>query len=187
LRLYIAEISIRDKIITIVKKYNLLNIILYIHNKMITVDIFNLSLFLDNMIKNNNDCKNNYDEFYLNMMPNVSIDKYLKRLVKYLNCDCEIIILALIYVDKLIDRSEIKINKYNAHKIILMSIAMASKYIDDNCQTNKYISSIGGISCEEFNKLELKFLNLLNYNLFVYDDIFDNYKRAMLRRKLLLF
>lgn len=50
---------------------------------------------------------------------------------------------------------------------IIVSIMVAIKYYDDEYYKNEYYAKVGGLSLKEINKLEMEFLDMLNYELFI--------------------
>lgn len=60
-----------------------------------------------------------------------------------------------------------------------MSIAIAAKFYDEKYFTNQYYAKVGGISLKEFNCLEVEFLTMINYKLYVEDQIFIQYREKL--------
>lgn len=52
---------------------------------------------------------------------------------------------------------------------------LAAKYYDDFYYKNQYYAKIGGISKDEINKLEIEFVKMLGYNMFVEESLFRMY------------
>ena len=57
---------------------------------------------------------------------------------------------------------------------LMSSLLVASKYLDDFYCMNTYFASLGGISVENLNDLELKICFLLNFDLSVSKEEFDS-------------
>jgi hypothetical protein len=57
-----------------------------------------------------------------------------------------------------------------------VSSVIALKYNEDDIYSNKYYASVGGISMKELYALEVEFLKLINYSLFISDDLYEKYK-----------
>ena len=57
---------------------------------------------------------------------------------------------------------------------------IAAKFFDEEYFPNSFYSKIGGITLDDMNKLEIEFLNLIDYKLFVDEEMFFNYKEKML-------
>ncbi|KAF2069360.1 hypothetical protein CYY_009322 [Polysphondylium violaceum] len=98
-------------------------------------------------------------------IPKISVADYLVRLVKFSPCSKECFIMIIVYIDRIISKAGFIINSYNIHRLLITSILVASKYIDDIFYNNEYYSQIGGISRNELNRLEISFLNLLQFDL----------------------
>lgn len=57
---------------------------------------------------------------------------------------------------------------------------IAAKFFDDVFYSNSFYASVGGIRTKEINLLELQFLTLLDYNLYVTPREYDQYLRNVL-------
>ena len=105
----------------------------------------------------------------------LSIKKYLLRLVKYTQVESSTLIAMLIYIDRLCEINDFTINSLNIYKIIFSSLVLAIKYNEEVIFDNKFFARIGGISLSEMNFLEIVYLNLINFKLYVSDEIFETY------------
>ena len=107
--------------------------------------------------------------------PPISVTAYLARIQKYANCSDSCFVVALIYVDRLIELRNIVLTSLNVHRIIITSILLATKSLDDVSFNNSYFAKLGGISSKEINLLECEFLCLVNYSLYVHPEAYDKY------------
>lgn len=57
---------------------------------------------------------------------------------------------------------------------------VAAKFFDEEYFSNSFYAKIGGISLEDMNRLEVEFLNLIDYKLYVEEKIFYQYQEKML-------
>lgn len=104
--------------------------------------------------------------FYSKIIPDINIRDYYNRLYNYINCDSYIYIVSLSYIDRYINNNpSISINIYTIHRLIMTSVIIALKYVEDNIYNNKYYSDVGGIELKEINKLEIEMLKGLNFDL----------------------
>ena len=71
------------------------------------------------------------------------------------------------------------LNKYNIHRILISSILVAIKYNEDQIYDNVYFSKVAGVPVSELNYLERKFLEIINYDLFVSDELFKKYNNYL--------
>lgn len=161
----------------------------YILDNSLTIEnkiderIKTISLILERLIRNNsskNDCLNNLTEVFNNEeVPEISLYNYLMRIKKYTKCEENTLILSLIYLDK-ICLKKINLSINNIYKFLFTSILLAIKFNEDRIYKNNYYAYILGISPIELNLMEKNFLELLEYQLFVKDNVFNTYKKALL-------
>jgi len=119
--------------------------------------------------------------FHALQPPQITIEFYLKRIARYSNCSEECFVLALIYIDRLIGKDEnFLVNSLNVHRLLITSIMLGAKFFDDHYFNNEYFSKIGGVSLEEINLLEIEFLFMISFDLFVETDMYESYKMKLL-------
>ena len=111
--------------------------------------------------------------------PQVTIQRYLSRIVKYANPEPSSIIMCLIYIDKLCESTNIQLTNLNVHRLILSCIVLAIKFNEDDYYSNEVYAKIGGISLDELNKLEINTLTLLNYNACIDSYLYSNYENQL--------
>lgn len=111
--------------------------------------------------------------------PSITLEKYLRRISKYLKCSTETFVLAFAYIERLVEKVNLQITPLNEHRLVLMAIRVASKYLDDKHYDNKYFSEIGGIKKSELNFLELAFSYALAFRLYVSTDQFQEVSRRL--------
>ena len=132
---------------------------------------------IDSNSKNENENENKNDIFETKGIPDISLYEYLIRIISYSNCEENTLILSLIYIDKI---SKIKqLNKFNIYKILFTSILISLKFYEDEIFTNSYYSQIAGVSEKELIIMEYDFFILLNFNLFIKEEIFNTFKKAL--------
>lgn len=56
------------------------------------------------------------------------------------------------------------------------ALVIAIKYFDDSYYENVYYSKLAGISNKELNGLEIEFLNLIDYSLYISPKQFFTYR-----------
>jgi len=105
--------------------------------------------------------------------PRISLHDYIERVHYLMHCSPECFILARIYLDRI--SSLYTIDQCSAHRSLLLSLVVAAKFQDDQFCKNSYYAKVGGISVEELNELETLFLQLLDYHLWVEEDVFTTY------------
>ena len=138
-----------------------------------------ISSTLQRIIKDNKRQKKSQKEF--NKIFNnsgereISIFDYLSRIHKYSLINDSTLVISLIYIDRICKNKGVKLTKNNIHRILFSSILTSIKFNEDKIYPNSFYSKISGISVKELNKLESEFLKLIDFKLFIPDEIYDLY------------
>ena len=147
--------------------------------------INNISSLLNSVIEENKNLKNYREKisqqkkliFYLEDIPLISIKDYLNRIQSITKVEDNTLILSLIYIDKICEKTSIILSEYNMHKILFTSILVAIKFNEDLYYKNKDYAKVAGVSTKELNKMEREFLRLIKFETYVNKQIFDKYKK----------
>jgi len=136
-----------------------------------------LSCIIDRLVKTNNDFPDwqNVSKFHASKPPTISIFDYFERIRKYASCSPESFILALIYIDRLIQINNFALTTLNVHRVIISSVLIAAKFFDDHFYNNEYFARVGGVPCSEINSLEVEFLFKINFSLHVTSELYLKY------------
>ncbi|EGG19840.1 cyclin-related 2 family protein [Cavenderia fasciculata] len=67
--------------------------------------------------------------------------------------------------------------------ILITTLVISTKYLDDIFYNNEFYSQVGGINLKEMNKLELDFLNLVKFNAVCDDQVFAEYSNCIQETK----
>ena len=142
-----------------------------------------ISLTLSTIIKENKKLPN-YKEILMKQskmifsskaIPNISIYDYLIRIQTYSLIEKSTLILSLIYIDRLCQNCKLTLTFYNIHRILFAAILIAIKYNEDNFYDNKYYAEIAGVKLKELKLIEYQFVELVDFNMYVSDEIFNKY------------
>ncbi|KAF8412922.1 hypothetical protein HHK36_000894 [Tetracentron sinense] len=118
--------------------------------------------------------------------PTISIQTYLERIFKYANCSPSCYVVAYVYLDRFAQRQpSLPINSFNVHRLLITSVLVSAKFMDDMYYNNAYYAKVGGISTTEMNFLEVDFLFGLSFNLNVTPPTFHTYC-SYLQKEMLL-
>ena len=125
--------------------------------------------------------KSNKDfHFTVLMQPGLSLLNYLKRILHFLKLDFSTLIIAMIYIDR-ICKEKVFLNEFNIHRIMIIAIYIAYIYNEDKKYDNNYLSLVSGMSKDEIITLEEDFLELIEFKLFVNDEIYFLYQDYILK------
>ena len=118
--------------------------------------------------------------FLSKKVPAITIKNYLERLIKYTKIESTTLVLILIFIDRVCDINKIRLNYFNIHKLIIASMLVSIKYNEDDYFSNEFYAKVGGIRMTEMNKLEYEFLSLIEFNLFVNEEVFNKYNTYLI-------
>eukprot|EP01012_Entosiphon_sulcatum_P028994 TRINITY_DN35210_c0_g1_i1.p1 TRINITY_DN35210_c0_g1~~TRINITY_DN35210_c0_g1_i1.p1 ORF type:complete len:186 (-),score=29.57 TRINITY_DN35210_c0_g1_i1:83-640(-) len=126
-------------------------------------------------------CAEGLQIFTAARVPPVGIGEYVQRIAKYAYCSPECFVFALVYLDRLIaQNANCTLTPYNVHRLLITSVLLAAKARDDTYYSNAYYSAIGGISNAEMNRLEISFLTMIGFNLFVAPELYAQYRSQLM-------
>lgn len=78
-----------------------------------------------------------YACFYARAIPNIDIEAYLVRILKYCPCANECFLSLLVYFDRMSRNSSgLRIDSFNIHRLVITGIMIASKFFSDVFYTN---------------------------------------------------
>jgi len=132
----------------------------------------------ENIIKFTNEStesKNKTETFSAKKIPGISLENYLTRILKYSNIEESTLIISLIYLDRICEKSMVKLSKLNIHRLLITSILVAIKFNEDDYFSNQHYAKVGGITIDELNTLEENFIDALEWETWVYVDIYEKY------------
>ncbi|KAK2952535.1 putative Cyclin [Blattamonas nauphoetae] len=92
---------------------------------------------------------------------------FLDIIMYGMNCSPFCFVYALIYIEKLQKSGALFLTSQCAHSLILTAAVISAKYLDDHYYFNSHYSYLACIPYQDLNKMELQFLFLLHYNLYM--------------------
>ncbi|KAL6339632.1 hypothetical protein AAG906_034717 [Vitis piasezkii] len=113
--------------------------------------------------------------FHGSRAPTLSVRQYIDRIFKYSGCSPSCFVVAHIYVDRFLQHTDAHLTSLNVHRLLITSVMVAAKFIDDAFFNNAYYAKVGGVSTAELNRLEMKFLFSLDFRLQVTVETFRSY------------
>jgi len=119
-------------------------------------------------------------KFHAQRPPAINLADYLHRISKYALCSGECFVLALVYIDRIIQQNPtFVVNSLNIHRLLITSVMLAAKFFDDQYFNNAYYAKVGGVPAPEMNTLEVEFLFMTNFSLFVTTDTYRQYYQEL--------
>jgi len=119
--------------------------------------------------------------FHSRTPPAISVFEYLKRIARFAYVDKCCLLMILIYIDRICERSGLVISTLTVHRIVIATVVVAIKAVCDNYHTNTHYARVGGLSIQELNALELEALFLLDWQLTVTPERLQHYYTNLVR------
>ena len=146
-----------DNLINIENLINIQDIINYI-----TTNI--LSIIQKNKHMKKKPSKGINEPLYSKLIPVLTLEQYLVRIIKYTEVEKNTLITAYLYIIKLIKKENFILSINNIYRLLLGSVVLAKKVLEDIKYKNSFYCEIGGMSVLEFNKIEYSLFTRLNFD-----------------------
>ena len=144
-------------------------------NKKTNISFSISGLVLELTKANSNIEHNPKDPFSAKKIPGIPIDYYIERIKKYSGIEESTLVLTLIHCDRICGLTDTILNPHNIHRLFMSCCLLAIKYNEDCFYSNEYYARVGGVDLKEINDLERCCIQLLNFDLYVNDEIYEKY------------
>ena len=115
----------------------------------------------------------------LSNLDNYEFEKLFRFCVKILKINDNLLVLIMMYIDKIVENGNFILCEKNINKLFYTCLMITQKYYEDNSYNNKSYAKFVGISCEELLQMEIEFMNMINFKLFIKDEDFEKYKQKI--------
>mmetsp|Transcript_88880 Transcript_88880/g.248773 ORF Transcript_88880/g.248773 Transcript_88880/m.248773 type:complete len:282 (+) Transcript_88880:86-931(+) len=114
--------------------------------------------------------------FHCANVPRISIKDYLARIATYYYCSDACLVLSMIYVDRLLQMHDgFVVSSLNIHRLMAVSVMVAAKFHDELFYSNGYYAKVAGVHLAELNRMEVKFMVMLQWRLYVSPAQYEAY------------
>ncbi|KAI8910940.1 cyclin-domain-containing protein, partial [Gorgonomyces haynaldii] len=122
--------------------------------------------------------------FHSKVVPPLSIEDYLIRIVKYGAVEPVCLLSSVLYLDRICQRCPtFTLSSLTMHRFLITAITCASKILSDTFYTNAVYAKIGGLSTQELNILEMEFLKLIDWEVNVNMETLQEYYFSMAKQQ----
>eukprot|EP01061_Rhynchopus_euleeides_P032296 TRINITY_DN5360_c0_g1_i2.p1 TRINITY_DN5360_c0_g1~~TRINITY_DN5360_c0_g1_i2.p1 ORF type:complete len:162 (+),score=73.47 TRINITY_DN5360_c0_g1_i2:60-545(+) len=105
----------------------------------------------------------------------IPLDVYIAKCVAEGGGTTQVLVLAVIYLDRLCRHASVTLCKENVHRVFLTAFVVASKHHHDLTLSNAVFATIGGVTLAELNDMEMQFLQDLRWEVHVKTSLFSRY------------
>ncbi len=146
-----------QKPLTIAEFINEEEIVLFISSK------FNLIIAYNKENKKRQK-RSKHEYIYTSLIPIISIEGFLKLIIKYTEIEHNTLIVSYLYIIKLMNKENFVLEKHNIYILLLASCVLAKKVFEDLIIDNSYYCQIGLFTLKELNLAEYSLFSRLDYN-----------------------
>ena len=115
------------------------------------------------------------DIFYLEKIPPIALESYVRHIVKYTQMNISTLILSVIYIDLFCERYNYILTLNNIYRLIIIAIYISLKYNEDIFINSKTYAAIVGITPDDLTNLEFQMCVALDFSFFVKNDYYQQY------------
>ena len=146
-----------QKPLTIAEFINEEEIVLFISSK------FNLIIAYNKENKKRQK-RSKHEYIYTSLIPIISIEGFLKLIIKYTEIEHNTLIVSYLYIIKLMNKENFVLEKHNLYILLLTSCVLAKKVLEDLITDNSYYCQIGLFTLKELNLAEYSLFCRLDYD-----------------------
>lgn len=115
------------------------------------------------------------DIFYLNPPPKITIQNFLKGILRATDIDISTLVCGVIYLDRMCDKRRYVLCYNNIHLLLLASCILSMKFNEDLFVTNLNLAEFHGVHVSLINQIEYEMYALLDFNLYIEENLFKKY------------
>ena len=115
----------------------------------------------------------------LSNLDNYDFEDLFRFCVKIFKINDNILVLIMMYIDKIIANGNFILCEKNINKLFYTCLMITQKYYEDNSFNNKTFANLVRLKCDELLKMEIEFMNMINFELFIKDEDFEKYKEKI--------
>jgi hypothetical protein len=120
---------------------------------------------------------NNNEFFLLTCIPSKEvIQNFCKNVIISSKMEKEVPVISLVYIERLLIKSQFGLSRYNWKKILFTALVLASKIWDDESFENEnFAKAFNQYKTSDINKMERIFLAFIDYNLYISSQEYAKY------------
>ena len=144
-------------------------------NHIISAIVINLKNIIE---ENRQQGRTNYifkDIFYLEQIPPISLENYVRHIVRYTQMNISTLILSVIYIDLFCEKYNYVLTLNNIYRLIIVAIYISLKYNEDIFVNTKTYAAIAGVSPDDLSNMELQMCFALDFQFFIKSDYYQQY------------
>jgi len=116
--------------------------------------------------------RSKHEYIYSSLTPIISLEGFLRLIIKYTEIEHNTLIVSFLYIKKLINKENFILEKNNIYLLLLTSAVLAKKGLEDLVSDNSYYCQIGLFTAKQLNLAEYSLFSRLNYEVnYTFEDL----------------
>ena len=114
------------------------------------------------------------------LKPSVTLENYITRMQHWIQYPEQELLAAMIYIDRIVRKHPwFFVTSKNIFSLLAMTMIVADKFWNDDYMSNSDYAIVVGLSDERFNDLEAFLLILLDFDLYIKPEYYEEYLNKM--------
>ena len=109
----------------------------------------------------------------------VNLLNFMLRIRRYGKCGDACFLVALVYLDRIVNSSGFVLTPQNVHRVMLTAVMIAAKFHEDHFYNNAFFAKLGELTLWEMNSSEIELLQQLHFSLVVTSDLYNKYHHQL--------
>eukprot|EP01062_Namystynia_karyoxenos_P082907 TRINITY_DN942_c0_g1_i1.p2 TRINITY_DN942_c0_g1~~TRINITY_DN942_c0_g1_i1.p2 ORF type:complete len:183 (+),score=79.17 TRINITY_DN942_c0_g1_i1:83-631(+) len=107
--------------------------------------------------------------------PALALEDYICRWAKYAEAGDAEMLIAMVYIDRVCTKTGLRLTARNVHRVLLGALLVATKWREEHPFKMSYYAKIGGVTLQELERLEVRFINDLCWQMHVEPAVLRKY------------
>lgn len=139
-----------------------------------------MSTVIENCMNTSSNCIPGKSEFDAEIQDNYTLEKYIHRIAKYTQAESYTLIYSLAVLDSFCLKSKVLLTKKNCFKLVLISLLISQKFLEDNILSHKDYALVGGVTLKELSILEAIYLEAMDYKVNLSRQLYSEYVKIFI-------
>lgn len=118
-------------------------------------------------------------KYHLSNLDNYDFEDLFEFCCKILRINDNLLVLIMMNMDKIIAGGKFILCNKNINKLFYTCLMVTQKYYEDNPINNKTFAELVGINCDELLNLEMEFMSMIDFKLYIKEEEFEKYKQKI--------
>ena len=120
-------------------------------------------------------------QYHLSNLDNYDFKDLFEFCCKILRINDNLLVLIMMNLEKVISGGKFILCNKNINKLFYTCLVVTQKYYEDIPINNKSFAELVDINCDELLDMEIEFMNMVNFSLYIKEEDFEKYKQKIIK------